>query len=94
MTDVHKHLAALANATRVYAKATSSSVHFLIAENDRMKKELQKSKQGGDLVTVSTQAKLKKALLDEVLSVDIVMRALYSKFGTMHMAVVHLNGWQ
>ena len=43
---------------------------------------------------MSTQEELKKEILDEVLSLDIVMRALYSKFGTMHNAVIHLNGWQ
>ena len=51
-------------------------------------------KKGGELVTTSTWAKLKKAILDEVLSLDTVMRALYSKFGNVHKAVVHLNGWQ
>lgn len=35
-----------------------------------------------------------KEILDEVLSLEIVMQALYSKFGTMHKAVFHLNGWQ
>ena len=34
VSNIHKHLAALVDATRVYAKATSSSVHFLIAENE------------------------------------------------------------
>lgn len=38
MTDVHKHPVAFSNATRVYVEATSSSVHFLIVENDRMAK--------------------------------------------------------
>ena len=59
-----------------------------------MMKELQVAKQGGDLVIMSTQGELKKAILDEVLSLDMVMRALYSKFGTVHKAIVHLNGWQ
>ena len=68
MTDVHKHLVALANATRVYAEGTSLSVRFLIAENERMAKELQVAKQGGDLVKISAQAELKKEILDEVLS--------------------------
>lgn len=40
MTDVHKHPTALADETRVYAKATSSSVCFLITDNERMEKEL------------------------------------------------------
>lgn len=73
MTDFHKHLTALVDATRVYAKATSSSVHFLIAENERMVKELHVAKQGGDLVTMSTRVELKKAIVDEVLSLDKVM---------------------
>lgn len=92
--DVRKHLATLADATRVYAKAIRSSVHFLIADNEWMDKELHMTKQGGELVTMSTWAELKKAILNEVLSLDIVMWALYSKFGTVHKAVIHLNGWQ
>ena len=52
------------------------------------------SKHGGKLVTTSTQAELKKALLDEEFSLAIVMWTLYSKFGTMHKAIVHLNSWQ
>ena len=43
---------------------------------------------------MSAQAELKKEILDEVLTLDTVMRALYSKFGTVHKAVAHLNGWQ
>ena len=50
MFDVHKHPTILADATRAYVKATSSSVRFLIAENERMAKELQTAKQGGELV--------------------------------------------
>ena len=56
-----------------------------------MDKELQTAKQGGELFTTSTQAELKKEILDEVLSLDTIMRAMYSKFGTMHKAVFHLN---
>ena len=73
VTYVHKNPAALVDATRVYVESTSSSVHFLIAENERMAKELQVAKQGGDLVTMSARAELKKAILDEVLSLDTVM---------------------
>lgn len=91
---VHKHPTALANATRAYTEATSSSVCFLIAENERMAKELQTAKQGGELVTVSAQAELKKVILDEVLSLDIDMGALYSKFGTVHKAIIQLNRWK
>ena len=59
-----------------------------------MVKELHVSKQGGHLVTMSAQAEMKKAILDEVLSLDTVMRSLYSKFGTVHQAVIHLHRWQ
>ncbi len=94
MSDMRKHPTTLDDATKAYAKATSSIVRFLIAENERMAKELQTSKQGGELVTASPRAKLKKEILDEALSLDTFMRALYSKFGIVHKAVVHLNGWQ
>lgn len=53
ISDVHKHPVALADATRAHAESTSSSVHFLIAENERMAKELQTTKKGGELVTTS-----------------------------------------
>ena len=56
VSDMHRHLVALADATRVYVEATSSSVHFLIAENERMAKELQTAKHGEELVTTSAQA--------------------------------------
>jgi len=59
-----------------------------------MEKELQVDKQGGYLVTMPARAELKKAILDELLSLHIVMRELYSKFSTVHQAVVHLHGWQ
>ena len=44
-------------------------------------------------MTASALAELKKGILDEVLSLDIVMRPFYSKFGIMHKTVVHFNGW-
>lgn len=91
MTNARKHPTALANATRLYVEATSSNVHFLIAKNKWMAKELETTKQGGDLVTMFAQAEVKKVILDEVLSLDTIMRALYSTFGTMHKVVVHLN---
>ena len=94
MSDMCKHPITLADATRAYAEATSSSVRFLIAENEQMAKELQTTKQGGELLIASSQAIVKKEILDEVLSLDTVMQVLYSKFGTMHKAVVHLNKWQ
>ena len=73
VTNVHKHPDTLVDATRVYAKATSSSVHFLIAKNEWMEKELQMAKQGGDLVIMSAWAELKKVILDEVLSIDTII---------------------
>ncbi len=50
VSNMCKHPAALVDATKAYALATSSSVRFLIAENERMAKELQTAKQGGELV--------------------------------------------
>lgn len=52
------------------------------------------AKYEGELVTTSAQVELKKGILDEVLFFDTVMRALYSNFGNVHKAIVHLNGWQ
>lgn len=93
MSDVHK-IQQHSEATRAYPEATSSSVRFLIAENKQIVKEIQMTKKGGALNTTSTWVELKKAILDEVLSLDKVMRALFSKFGTMHKEVFHLNRWQ
>lgn len=58
-----------------------------------MVKELQMDKQGGEIVTTFTQAGLKKEILDEVLSLETIMRVFYSKFGTVQKVVVHRNGW-
>lgn len=44
VTNVHKDTVALANATRLYVKATNSNFHFLITENERMEKELEMAK--------------------------------------------------
>jgi len=58
-----------------------------------MAEELQMAKQGGELVITSALAELKKEIIDEVLSLETIMQALYSKFGTVHKVVAHLNGW-
>lgn len=50
------------------------------------------TKKGGELVTKSTLAELKKAILDEVSSLKIVTWEFFSKFSTVHKGVVHLNG--
>lgn len=44
ITDVNKDPTTLVDATRVYEKATSFSVRFLIAMNEWMEKELQVAK--------------------------------------------------
>ena len=46
------------------------------------------------MVTASTSEELKKEIVDEVLSLGTVMEVLYSKFGIVHKAVIHLNGWK
>ena len=46
------------------------------------------------MVTVSARAELKKVILDEVSSLETVMQTLYSRFGTLHKVVIHLNSWQ
>jgi len=91
---VHKYPIALANAIRAYDEAIRSSVHFLIAEKERMDKELHTPRQGGELVTKSTIVELKRIIMDEVLSLESVMQVFYSMFGTVHKEVFHLNIWQ
>lgn len=59
-----------------------------------MAKELQVARQGGQHVTTSAREELKRAILNEVSSLETVMRTLYSTFITMHKSIVHLNGWQ
>lgn len=48
-----------------------------------MAKELQVTKQGGEQVTSSTKVELKRAIVDELSSLEIVMQMLYSRFDTM-----------
>lgn len=59
MSDVHIHLAALADATKVYVEATNSSVR-LIVENERMAKELQMEKQREEQIRAATREELRK----------------------------------
>lgn len=66
----------------------------MIAENERMAKELQATKQGEEQTTTSARVDLKKAILDELLSLETIMRKMYFRFVTVHKSVVHLNGWQ
>lgn len=68
-----KNLVALAIATKAYVEETISSVHFLIAKNERMAKELQIANKGGELVTVFAWEESKKEILDELFSLDIVI---------------------
>ena len=51
------------------------------------------TKQGGEHITASSRAELKREILNEVLSLETVMRMLYLIFGTMHKLVLQLNGW-
>ena len=45
MSDVRRHLATMVDASKFYAEATSSTVKFLLAENDRMAKGFQEARQ-------------------------------------------------
>jgi len=73
VSNVCKNRATLANVTKAYAKVTSSSVRFLITENKCMAKELQAAKQGGEQGTSSAREELKRAILDEVSSLETIM---------------------
>lgn len=76
MSDVRRHLATLTDATKAYTEATSSSVRFLIAENQHMAKEIQVAKQGGEQVIAFAREELRRVVIDEVLSLKTVMRNL------------------
>lgn len=91
---MRRHPTTLGDATKAYAKDTTSSVRFLIDENEHMAKELQVAKKGGEYVKPSARAELRREILDEVSSLGIFMWKLYFIFVTMHKSVVHLNGWQ
>lgn len=91
---MRRHPVALANATKAYAEATSSSVKLLIAENKRTTKELQAARQGEEQSTTSTRAKMKKAILVKVSTLETVMQRVYDRFITVHKAILHLNGHQ
>lgn len=40
VSDVSKHPVTMANASKAYTESTSSSVKFLLAENDQLENEL------------------------------------------------------
>ena len=54
--DVRRHPTALIDATKSYSKTTSSSVKFLMKENERMVKELQATRQRDEQSTRSARA--------------------------------------
>lgn len=94
VSNVCKHLATLDDATKAYAKATSSSVRFLIAENECMAKELQAANQREEKALASARVEWRKEILYEISSLKAVMLNLYFRFVTMHKSVFHLNGWK
>lgn len=91
---MHRYPATLVDSTKAYVEATSLSVRFLIVENEFMAKELQATKQGEEKATASAISELRRAILDEVSSLETVMWKLYFRFVPVHNSFIHLNGWQ
>lgn len=94
VSNVRRHLAALANASKAYAEAISSAIKFLIAENDRMAKDLQEARQSIDQFVGFAMVEMRKSMLTEVSTLETTMRKMYGIFFTMHKTVVHLYGSQ
>lgn len=63
VSDVQRHRAALADAKKAYAKNMSSSVRFLIVENEHTSKLLQETKKREEQSTGSNRAKMNMAIL-------------------------------
>jgi len=56
VSDVQRNPPSLVEATKAYAKAMSSSVKFLVAENEHMAKELQATREREEKSTGSARA--------------------------------------
>jgi len=63
----------MAEASKAYSKATSSTVKFLIAENDRMVKNLQEAKKIVEKSTGSTMTEMKRAIVVKILNLEATM---------------------
>ena len=94
MSYVWRHPVTLDDATKAYAEAMSLSVKFLIAENERMSKELKAIRQIEEQSIGSTIAEMKMAILGEVSALEIVTQRIYGRFVTVHKVVIHLHGHQ
>jgi len=92
--DVQRHPGALGDATKDYVEAMSSSVRFLVAENEHMTKELQATKQREEQSIGSAKSKMNMAILSKVLALETIMWRLYDTFITMHKVVVYVHGDQ
>lgn len=72
----------------------SSTIKFLLVENDWMEMYLQEAKQRKEQYARSTMAEMKKFILVELSTLETTMWKLYDKFFIVHKEVVHLYGFQ
>ena len=91
---VRRHPVALADASKAYEEATSSTVKFLLAENARMEKDLQEAMQRTEQSVGSVMEEMRKVILAEVSTLETTMRKHYDKFFIVHKAIFHLYGFQ
>ena len=84
----------MADASKAYAEAMSSTIKFFLVENDRMENELQEAKQRTKYSAGFAMPEMRKLTLAEVSTLETTMRKLYDRFVTMHKVVVHIFGSQ
>lgn len=84
----------MAEASKAYAKSTSSTVKFLITGNDRLAKDLQEARQRTEQSTGSAMTEMKKSIMVEISTLEATMRTMYRIFVTVHKVIFHLYGIQ
>lgn len=68
----------MAEASKAYVDATSLTVKFLVAKNDRMAKELQEAKKRSEQPAGSTMIEMKKEIVVETSTLEATMQIVYN----------------
>jgi len=92
--DVRRHLATMVDASKAYVEAMSSTINFLLEENDRMEKDLQEVSQRIEQFVGYAKEEIRKEIHAKVLTLETTIWKSYDIFVTMHKVVVHLYGFQ
>jgi len=73
VSDVKRHPSSLADVTKAYTEAMSSSVKFLITDIECMAKKLQVARQSKEQSTGSTKVEMKKEILSKLSTLETIM---------------------